>query len=100
MLTKYRGIVLPLVLFMMIIKSYSQVKPTSETTPQLSPAEIPVAYNNGIKINFIRTWNARKKQSELISAHLSDNTYYKQATQYFDGQGRPLQTVAKEIGFD
>jgi RHS repeat-associated protein len=46
--------------------------------------------------NYLRTWDATAPEqipSNLIVRPLTD---VKQATQYFDGLGRPLQTVAKQ----
>jgi RHS repeat-associated protein len=48
------------------------------------------------QINFVRTWTATAPETNpntLISKPISA---VKQVTQYFDGLGRPLQTVAKQ----
>jgi RHS repeat-associated protein len=48
------------------------------------------------QINFVRTWTATAPEANpntLISKPISA---VKQVTQYFDGLGRPLQTVAKQ----
>jgi len=53
-------------------------------------------YGTGITVNFIRTWEATAPETNpnaLMSRPLKD---VKQATQYFDGLGRLLQTVAKQ----
>ena len=55
----------------------------------------PVPYQN-IQVNYIRTWDAtapEKYDNTLITRPLKD---VKMATQYFDGLGRPLQTVIKQ----
>ncbi|HTN08696.1 DUF6443 domain-containing protein, partial [Agriterribacter sp.] len=58
---------------------------------------LPDPYNSStIKVNYIRTWDARAPEQDannLITRPLRD---VQQATQYFDGLGRPLQTVVKE----
>jgi RHS repeat-associated protein len=56
----------------------------------------PAAYASGTVVNYIRSWDATSPQSNpdtLISKSLKD---VKQATQYVDGLGRPLQTVIKK----
>lgn len=56
----------------------------------------PVAYSGNPAINYIRTWDAtspQKNPDTLITRTLKN---VKQATQYFDGLGRPVQTVAKQ----
>lgn len=59
-------------------------------------ATAPAPYSNTIKVNYIRSWEAMAPDTgaaSLISRPLKD---VKQTTQYFDGLGRPLQTVAKQ----
>jgi RHS repeat-associated protein len=56
---------------------------------------LPPAYVN-IPVNYVRTWDATAPETNanvLLSRLLKD---VKQATQYFDGLGRPLQTVVKQ----
>ena len=53
----------------------------------------PAAYSGSTNVNYVRTWNATAPETDpntLITRPLKD---VKQATQYFDGLGRPLQTV-------
>jgi RHS repeat-associated protein len=60
------------------------------------PRTVPAAYGAAVKKNYIRTWDATAPEAvanTLITRQLKD---VKQATQYFDGLGRPLQTVVKE----
>jgi RHS repeat-associated protein len=57
--------------------------------------QAPSAYPSGVKVNFIRTWDALAPMSDgndLLMRSLKD---VRQATQYFDGLGRPIQTVIK-----
>lgn len=61
-----------------------------------TPVTPPVAYTGNINVNHIRTWDATSPETSpdvLITKSLSD---VRQATQYFDGLGRPLQTVMKQ----
>ena len=65
----------------------------NNTHAQQSP---PAAYPSGTQVSFIRTWDATAPEQEgnnLMTRPLKD---VKQATQYFDGLGRPLQTVIKK----
>jgi len=53
-------------------------------------------YPAGTQVNFIRTWDAVAPEQDgnnLMTRPLKDA---KEATQYFDGLGRPLQTVIKQ----
>jgi len=50
----------------------------------------------GVPVNFVRTWDATAPENNpntLMARSLKD---VKMATQYFDGLGRPLQTVIKQ----
>lgn len=81
----------------------AQIKPDTTTRPapiagsKVNP--IPAAYNSGIKLNYVRVWEASRSFSN--ESQLTDSTRtvreVKQTTQYFDGLGRLLQTVAKGI---
>lgn len=69
-----------------LIATVLQAQPHTPTT---------TTYPGGTQ-NFIRTWDATAPEADpntLMSRPLKD---VKQATQYFDGLGRPLQTVIKQ----
>ena len=56
----------------------------------------PPAYNSGIPINYVRTWEATAPEvdgNNLMTRPLQD---VRMSTQYMDGLGRPLQTVIKK----
>lgn len=56
----------------------------------------PPAYTSGIPLNYVRTWDATSPQTNpdtLVAKSVRD---VKQVTQYFDGLGRPVQTVIKK----
>jgi RHS repeat-associated protein len=55
-------------------------------------------YNsNTIKINFVRTWDAVKPETNVNNITASNlPTEFKMTTQYLDGIGRPIQTVVKQ----
>jgi len=60
------------------------------------PRPVPAPYLPGTLVNFIRTWDATapiQDPNTLMTRPLKD---VKEATQYIDGLGRPLQTVIKE----
>ncbi|MBW7892707.1 MAG: hypothetical protein H3C48_17110, partial [Chitinophagaceae bacterium] len=61
-----------------------------------TPPAVPSAYPSNTSVNYIRTWEARvleQNPNVLMMRPLRDVL---QTTQYFDGLGRPLQTVVKE----
>jgi RHS repeat-associated protein len=57
---------------------------------------VPVNYPAGAPVNYVRTWDAMapiQDANALMARPLQD---VKQATQYIDGLGRPVQTVLKQ----
>jgi RHS repeat-associated protein len=56
----------------------------------------PAPYGSNAKVNFIRTWDAMAPVGEVATLLSRPNQDVKQATQYFDGLGRPIQTVVKQ----
>lgn len=58
----------------------------------------PAAFDGGIKINYIRTFNAIKPYTSDADVISSSRTLQevRQTTQYIDGLGRPIQTVIKK----
>ena len=63
------------------------------TQAQVPP---PAAYPPGTQVSFVRTWDAAapEQNSDVLTTRpLKD---VKQATQYFDGLGRPVQSIIKE----
>ena len=68
----------------------------SQSTTAQQSRPVPAPYTTGIPVNFIRTWVAVAPEQDanlLMNRPLQD---VKQATQYIDGLGRPLQTVIKQ----
>jgi RHS repeat-associated protein len=66
---------------------------------KLSAQQIsPAPYNSNVKINYIRTWDPVKPYTDDADVISSARTTQevRQATQYFDGLGRPIQTVVKK----
>ena len=56
----------------------------------------PTAYSSAIKINYIRTWDATAPEQSTATLKTRNVTDVKQSTQYFDGLGRPIETVMKQ----
>jgi RHS repeat-associated protein len=65
--------------------------------PAASAQPTPVPYTN-TTINYIRTWEPSMPTSDPAAVTAAtDVNAVRQTTQYFDGLGRPLQTVSKSI---
>jgi RHS repeat-associated protein len=58
---------------------------------------VPSAYPSNVPVNYIRSWEAKAPQKDpdkiLITASVDS---FLMTTQYVDGLGRPIQTVAKQ----
>jgi RHS repeat-associated protein len=65
-------------------------------TASISSAQPPAAYANGTNVNYIRTWDATAPETNPVTLTTRTLQDVKQATAYFDGLGRPVQTVVKE----
>jgi len=60
-------------------------------------APLPATYSGTVKINYVRTWDAKaptQDSATLVSLPVGGVT---QSTQYFDGLGRLIQVVAKQM---
>jgi hypothetical protein len=61
--------------------------------PAVAQNPVPSAYPSTLRINYVRTWSATAPEgstTNLVTRGLSD---VKQNTQYFDGFGRPVESV-------
>ncbi|RAK33253.1 UNVERIFIED_ORG: RHS repeat-associated protein [Chitinophaga ginsengisegetis] len=76
----------------------AQNKPDVTARPAAAPATVPGAYTN-TTINYVRTWEpaAPLTDTSYVASSSRPVTEVRQATQYFDGLGRPLQTVSKGL---
>jgi RHS repeat-associated protein len=82
-------------------------KPTTATQVPTLPVGktpyLPTAYPAGIKVNYVRTWEAMGEYNTeaAFDAAASSATdgykHIKETTQYIDGLGRPIQTVSRQI---
>lgn len=77
--------------------AYSQNAPGAGKQPVAIPVTQTVI--NNPSINFIRVWEPSMPTSDtaVIPAAARSVAEVKQTTQYFDGLGRPLQTVSKGV---
>lgn len=84
------ALVVPGVLFAQNKPNNNRVTATSQSLP------IPYA---GTSINYVRTWEPDKPFTDTAAVVAAARTVkeVKQATQYMDGLGRPIQTVSKGI---
>lgn len=57
---------------------------------------VPAAYSPTLKVNYIRTWNPTAPEENAATLENRNLRDVKQTTQYFDGLGRPLQTVVRK----
>jgi len=85
-MTLYKWTASVSVLFISIIGNFS-----------FAQVAAPAVYSTSAKINYVREWTAtapEQSPTNLVTRPLAD---VKQNTQYFDGLGRPIQTVAKRM---
>ncbi len=67
------------------------------TSKAIAQRPVPAAYNNDIKINYVRTWDAIAPESDPNNFTITSAvTHSRMTTQYVDGLGRPIQTVIKK----
>src|SRR5437764_2600762 len=58
----------------------------------------PAPYNPNATINYVRTWEIKSPQLDLsLINSLSSTDNCLMTTQYLDGLGRSIQTVAKQV---
>ncbi|PVD50196.1 hypothetical protein DC498_20945, partial [Terrimonas sp.] len=57
---------------------------------------LPPAYPGSTTVNYIRVWDAKAPEQNDITLTTRGLRDVQQTTQYFDGLGRPLQTVVKQ----
>ncbi|MET3878878.1 DUF6443 domain-containing protein [Chitinophaga sp. OAE865] len=75
-----------------------QNKPDVTVRPAAVPVAVPGAYTTPT-INYVRTWEPALPTADTayVASPSRPVTEVRQVTQYFDGLGRPLQTVSKGI---
>jgi len=88
-----------IILFFLPVSLLAQLKPDgSGVVPASNVLPVPSDYNVNTKVNYVRVWDAIVPLKTEVDVLSSSRTIHevKQATQYFDGLGRPLQTVIKQ----
>ncbi|MEC5145781.1 DUF6443 domain-containing protein [Chitinophaga sp. 212800010-3] len=77
----------------------AQVPASSPKTPA-TPLQVPAAYQR-VSDNYVRTWEPALATTDTAYVAASARTIdqVRQITQYFDGLGKPLQTVAKAMTY-
>ncbi|WP_186452503.1 DUF6443 domain-containing protein [Chitinophaga polysaccharea] len=85
-------------MLLLLGKEVRAQSPNSSLQPTATAVTIPAAYNNAT-VNYVRTWTPSMPTTDTAVVAISTRTLaeVKQVTQYFDGLGRPIQTVAKGI---
>ncbi|MBY0535750.1 MAG: hypothetical protein K2P88_07870 [Chitinophagaceae bacterium] len=61
-----------------------------------SQVKAQTSYNSSIEVNYVRVWEASAPESNATVLPTRPLRDVKMSTQYFDGLGRPLQTVVKQ----
>jgi len=70
--------------------------------PTLSPVATPAGYSGISSFNHIRVWIPQQPYQDATQVMLAERKPEEvlQSVQYFDGMGKPIQSVAKQIGPD
>jgi RHS repeat-associated protein len=76
----------------LITASIIFITANQQTHAQYQPAAYPAA----TPVNYVRTWDAMAPEQDANNLQTRPLKDVKQATQYFDGLGRPIQTVVKQ----
>src|SRR5258707_15239027 len=58
---------------------------------------LPPVYDTSLVVNYIRTWDPAAPGSDPVALTKLTITGVKLTTQFFDGLGNPLQTVARQM---
>lgn len=87
-------------------KGSAQIKPNNTTqppTPSITLLPKPAAYNTGganVIVNYVRTREAIAPITSEAAFSTANYLQVKQATQFADGLGRPIQTVLKDAYYN
>jgi hypothetical protein len=66
------------------------------TAGTLATAQLPQPYPANTTVNIVRTWDALRPGLDATTIQNQPTRDARQTTAYFDGLGRPLQTVIKQ----
>ncbi|ASZ13081.1 RHS repeat-associated core domain-containing protein [Chitinophaga pendula] len=76
----------------------AQNRPANNSTQPVLPSQpFPAAYLSGL-VNYIRTWEPNVPVKSIADIASADIKSSKESTQYFDGLGRPIQTIDRALG--
>lgn len=82
---------------MLTVKKILPLLITTVIGINLSAQDVPpAAFPNGIKVNYIRTWEAYAPMTNKDSVTTGGVEKAKQVTQYFDGMSRLVETILKK----
>jgi RHS repeat-associated protein len=79
-----------------IAQNNKPVTGTQVAMPIGQVATRPSDYTAGIKVNYVRTWEAMGPYQDPNAMIAAGYQHSKEATQYFDGSGKLLQTVVRQ----
>ena len=86
-----------IVLLLSSLSSNAQTnQPNGSSRPSATAVSTPSAYSSGVLVNYVRTREAVAPISDPGTFNSAGYSQVKQATQYIDGLGRPLQSVIKQ----
>jgi RHS repeat-associated protein len=84
---------------MMLFKNiipFMALAAAAATAQAQQPAALPPAYPPTVNLNAVRTWEAQRPGLDTGSIKNAPANEVRLATGYFDGLGRPLQTVVRQ----
>ena len=97
----YRRLLTVCIMFTTIYCVAHGQTPNGSIRPGATARPAPAAYPSGANVSYIRNWEPSKPFTDPLAVSASTSVVdAKRVTQYFDGLGRPLQTVNKGIAFD
>lgn len=70
--------------------------PLAMTAGAQNPTPLPAAYSSSWKPGFVRTWDASAPETNSATFQNGTLRQVKQTTAYYDGAGRPIQSISKE----
>lgn len=93
----------PIFIYIFLLYSFNlaaQVKPDNSTRAAATAISVPTAYTN-TTINYVRMWEPDIPLTDTAMVIMPSRKVaeVKQTTQYFDGLGRPIQSVIKGISY-
>lgn len=93
---KSKRLIIVLMLVLCGTASFAQIKPNTSTQGIKTPTLPSTSYSGTTKINYVRNFSFHKAMTSEsgLSTEIANGNVM-QGTQYMDGLGRPIQTVAR-----